>query len=250
MFNHAIESFEHGLQHYLDGTQRSRKFALLHLDQAVELILKEKIVHLGKSIYKSDGTTLTLHESFSSLKSLDIPERPRLEEVHDLRNTVQHKGLTPDQPATEFYVKVLYEFVKRFLYEELDTNIESIIDARYRALMEGMPIPEINEVKTIFENAKMSLTSSEKILSGYAAMQRAVNFLSKPESGIRSFRSTFRSVASSRGFSREKIKPYLDTIMRLRNKVVHSEYSPSDDEAQQFLDACENILNFVGIIQD
>ena len=112
MLHHAFESFEHGLQHYIDGTEQSRKFALLHLDQAVELFLKEKIVRLGKSIYKTDGTTLTLHESFSSLKTLNIPERPRLEEVHDLRNTVQHKGLTPDHSSTEFYVKIVYEFVK------------------------------------------------------------------------------------------------------------------------------------------
>ena len=67
MFLHAVESFEHGLQHHLDGTTKSRKFALLHIDQAIELFLKEKVVRLGKSIYKSDGTTLNLHEVFKSL---------------------------------------------------------------------------------------------------------------------------------------------------------------------------------------
>lgn len=49
MFRHAIESFEHGLEHFLDGTDRSRKFALLHIDHAIELMLKEKCVQLGKS---------------------------------------------------------------------------------------------------------------------------------------------------------------------------------------------------------
>ena len=248
MFNHAIESFEHGLQHYLDGTEGSRKFALLHLDQAIELFLKEKIVRLGKSIYKNDGTTLTLHESFSSLKSLDIPERPRLEEVHDLRNTVQHKGLTPDQPSTEFYVRVLYEFAKRFLCEELDTVFETVIDARHRAFMEGVSIPEIEEVRAIFDTAKLAPTPSDKIVSGYTAMQRAVNFLSKPDAGITAFRTTIRHVANSRGISRDIIKPYLDTIMRLRSEVVHSEYLPSDNEADDFLEACKEVLVFVGII--
>ena len=39
MFVHASESFEHGLEHYLDGAERSRKFAILHIDQAIELFL-------------------------------------------------------------------------------------------------------------------------------------------------------------------------------------------------------------------
>ena len=73
MFKHAIESFQHGLEHYLEGSERSRKFALLHIDQAVELMLKEKIVQLGKSIYKSNGSTLSMHEALKSLKELKLP---------------------------------------------------------------------------------------------------------------------------------------------------------------------------------
>jgi hypothetical protein len=77
MFQHAVESFEHGLEHYLDGSQKGRKFALLHIDQAIELLLKEKVVQIGKSIYKSDGTTLSLHETFSSLRDMKLPgKRP------------------------------------------------------------------------------------------------------------------------------------------------------------------------------
>ena len=34
MLRHAFESFEHGLLHYLEGTELGRKFALLHIDHA------------------------------------------------------------------------------------------------------------------------------------------------------------------------------------------------------------------------
>lgn len=67
MFTHAIESFEHALEHYVDGTTRGSKFAILHVDHAIEPCLKEKAVSLGKSIYKSDGQTLSMHEKFNSL---------------------------------------------------------------------------------------------------------------------------------------------------------------------------------------
>ena len=50
---------------------------MLHIDQAIELLLKEKVVQIGKSIYKSDGTTLSLHETFSSLRDMKLPgKRP------------------------------------------------------------------------------------------------------------------------------------------------------------------------------
>ena len=100
---HAIESFEHGLEHYVEGSPKSRKFALLHMDHAVELFLKEKVARLGKELYKSDGQTLNFHEVLRSLKDIEIPEKTRLQELHDTRNTIQHKGLTPDENTTNFY---------------------------------------------------------------------------------------------------------------------------------------------------
>lgn len=144
MFKHAIESFEHGLEHYLDGSDKSRKFAFLHIDQAIELFLKEKVVQIGKSIYKSDGNTLGIHETFNSLKALSIPEQPRLEELHDLRNTIQHKGLTPDVGSTHFYIEIAYNFVKRFLNSELGSVPEDILSKKHMAFMEGQPLDGVD----------------------------------------------------------------------------------------------------------
>ncbi len=39
----AFEVLEHGLYHYLrSSTPKDMKFALLHIDQAIELLLKER----------------------------------------------------------------------------------------------------------------------------------------------------------------------------------------------------------------
>jgi SOS-response transcriptional repressor LexA len=128
LLRHALESFEHGLDHFLDGTETGRKFALLHIDQAIELIIKEKLVRMGKSISKGDGTTITIHEALNSLcKEISVLERPRLESLHDLRNNIQHTGLTVDAYTTDFYVIEAYKFVKKFLKDELNIDFAQYI---------------------------------------------------------------------------------------------------------------------------
>jgi len=50
----AMETLDHGLWHFLRSeTSTDMKFALLHVDQAIELLLKEKVRSAGRSIYKN-----------------------------------------------------------------------------------------------------------------------------------------------------------------------------------------------------
>jgi hypothetical protein len=249
MFQHAVESFEHGLEHYLDGSEKGRKFALLHIDQAIELLLKEKVVQIGKSIYKSDGTTLSLHETFSSLKDTKLPERPRLEELHDLRNTIQHKGLTPDASSTQFYVEVSYEFVKRFLNDELAVDCNTCLSSKHRALMEGQPPETPTDAKASFENALRASSPLEMILYGYGALSLAARGLdeSRPESP--SIRRAFKKLASQKGFGTESISKRLDAVHSLRNRVVHSAYVATADEASEFLETTRELLQVAGVLE-
>lgn len=248
MYRHAGESFEHGLEHFSDGSVKGRKFALLHLDQSIELFLKEKAVQIGKSIYKNDGTTLNLHEVFRSLKDVDIPEQPRLEELHDLRNTIQHKGLTPDSGSTEFYVQIAYEFVKRFLKEELNSSVDEILPKDILSLMETQPIQkeESEKVAAAYDAAKLSETPQERIIAGYTALGRLVSILGDSQSGKVSFRRTLRIAAQRQGNSYNDLKPYLKTIMMIRNQVVHSAYDPTEDDAEAFLSAVKKAMGLAG----
>ncbi len=52
----AIESLAHGIEHYFLKYGKSNKFPLLHIDQAVELLLKAKIQSTkGASVYSKKG---------------------------------------------------------------------------------------------------------------------------------------------------------------------------------------------------
>lgn len=264
MFKHAIESFEHALEHFLDGTDRSRKFALLHMDHAVELMLKERCVQLGKSIYKSDGTTLTLHETFRSLgnANVTIPEQPRLEDLHDLRNTIQHKGLVPDNLTAQFHVEVAYNFIKRFLQAELQTAIDNVIPKRYKTLIEGSSIspepgasvevrvtpPGGEEISRALREAREAENAGSKVVAGYSILQQAVRYLAgakSDEEKVR-FRTTLRNSAVANGTPQKKVDERLQQIFILRGQVLKGDYEASESDAALYLQAVEWILHAVG----
>lgn len=218
MLTHALESFEHGLEHYVDGTSKSRKFALLHLDHAVELLLKEKCVRLGKSIYKNDRSTLSIHEAFNSIKkeNVIIEEQPILEELHDLRNTIQHKGLVPDEFTADFHVHNCYRFVKRFTSKELELDFTEVLPRRYRALIEGaqesvsseatvpesgISTKELEKLSAALRDAWEAENYTTQIISAYSVLQQAVYLLAGADAGDPNvkFRRTLRDAAVSRG---------------------------------------------------
>src|SRR5450756_472545 len=65
----AFETLEHGLWHFLrSNTTPDMKFALLHVDQAIELLFKEKVRSAGKSIYKNPKETITIWGAYDILE--------------------------------------------------------------------------------------------------------------------------------------------------------------------------------------
>jgi HEPN domain-containing protein len=130
----AFEVLNHGLWHFFRSTTTTdMKFALLHVDQAVELLLKERIRAGGKSIYKNPKETITIWGAYDLLKELhvDIPERPDLELLHEERNSIQHKYLNPSAEDAAFHIGKAMEFVRRFVRDELKLDIKEHISSEY-----------------------------------------------------------------------------------------------------------------------
>lgn len=130
----AFEVLEHGLWHFLrSDTSTDMKFALLHVDQAIELLLKEKVRAEGRSIYKNPKETISMYGAYDILKEVgcNIPERPNLELLHEERNSIQHKYLNPSPEDAEFHVSVAVKFIKRFLYEELQIDLANHLPSEF-----------------------------------------------------------------------------------------------------------------------
>jgi len=131
----AFEVLEHGLWHFLRSTTTTdMKFAILHVDQAVELLLKEKVRREGKSIYKNPKETITIWGAYSILEndlSCNIPEKPNLELLHEERNSIQHKYSNPSPEDAAFHIENAMQFINRFVSKELGTGLNDHIPSEY-----------------------------------------------------------------------------------------------------------------------
>jgi hypothetical protein len=130
----AFEVLNHGLWHFFrSDTSTDMKFALLHVDQAVELILKECVRAAGKSIYRNPKETITIWGAYEILQHLGvvIPERPNLELLHEERNSIQHKYLNPSAEDAAFHIDNAMKFIRRFLRDELKVDPKDYISAEY-----------------------------------------------------------------------------------------------------------------------
>ena len=131
----GLEVLEHGLWHFFRSeTTADMKFALLHVDQAIELLLKEKIRASGKSIYKNPKETISIHGAYEILTkelNLLIPEKADLELLHEERNNIQHKYASPSAEDAAFHVDKAMRFLKRFLADELGVAIEDHVPSEY-----------------------------------------------------------------------------------------------------------------------
>jgi len=125
----AFEVLEHGLRHFFRSTTTTdMKFALLHVDQAVELILKERVRSGGHSIYKNPKETITIWGAYDILEDklgCKIPEKPDLELLHEERDSIQHKYSNPSADDAAFHLDRAVAFIERFTRDELKLELNS-----------------------------------------------------------------------------------------------------------------------------
>ena len=131
----AFEVLNHGLWHFFRSeTTTDMKFALLHVDQAVELLLKERVRAGGKSIYKNPKETISIWGAYEILANdlkVIIPERPDLELLHEERNSIQHKYSNPSAEDAAFHIEKAMEFIRRFVKDELKLDIRQFVSSEY-----------------------------------------------------------------------------------------------------------------------
>jgi len=131
----AFEVLEHGLWHFLrSDTTTDMKFALLHIDQAIELLLKEKVLAGGKSIYKNPKETISIWGAYDILEkelNCKFPEKPNLELLHEERNNIQHKYANPSPDDAAFHVERAMKFIDRFVKDELGLALADFLPAEF-----------------------------------------------------------------------------------------------------------------------
>jgi hypothetical protein len=133
----AVEVLEHGLWHFFrSDTATDMKFAIMHVDQAIELIMKERVRVGGKSINKPGNPKETLgiwslYEILEKELHCRIPEKANLELIHEERNAIQHKYLNPSAEDASFHLSNAVKFLQRFLKDELNVDIYDHVPSNF-----------------------------------------------------------------------------------------------------------------------
>jgi uncharacterized protein YutE (UPF0331/DUF86 family) len=240
ILKNAVESLEHAIDHWSSGSAKDRKFAILHLDQAVELILKERILSLGASIYKRDKkTTVSAGEALEMLREMghSVPEAPQLELLHDERNQIQHRSSSPDQETTTFYMEAGLHFVIRFLQDELRADPGALFSQDVMEVFEDRD-PR-TKLASMIESARGSVESDprESILSSAIAAElllqtKFANEASEIESAPL---DAFARTLEGKGLITQQQIQSIHELANLRNTFSHGEAEPRPDEARRAL---------------
>jgi uncharacterized protein YutE (UPF0331/DUF86 family) len=125
LFVSALELLSHATELYVNGNPKKYKFVVLHLANAIELLLKDSMIDHGISIYKNPKETVTIWACFDELakQNVQIPEKPIIELLIDDRNTIQHRFGFPDAESVYYYLEQVTGFFKRFLSSHYNLDL-------------------------------------------------------------------------------------------------------------------------------
>lgn len=182
LFVSAIELFAHATELYSEKNDRKYKFVILHLANSIELILKDKLVSKGKSIYndKRPHLTIGIWDSFNKLQELDIaiPEKPIIELLIDDRNSIQHRFGFPNEETVYFYLKSIKDFFVRFLRDEyatvLSDELEPYLDE------DNIVLLEIDKTKVGHLQKLKKLSPAMAILQSSDDIEKTIFNITKP----------------------------------------------------------------------
>lgn len=252
LFVSALELLAHATELYIQGNERKYKFVILHLANAIELILKDRLIDKGVSIYvPKKPLTIGIWEAFDQLKKVkvDIPERPVIELLIDDRNTIQHRFGFPDAKTVYYYLEQVIAFFKRFLDEEY--NVE-LVDVLKSYLSE-----EDLAIIGLAEEEEEEYASLDKLfeLSPDAAVLQAYNFveskfanvvgidlISKRPSSVfwrhPDFPHLLDDLATA-GFVSHDTARNFKLLRDMRNRSAHTAHFEDDDTSPDWAKALE-----------
>lgn len=255
LLHSAIEALEHGIEHFLEGGDRDRRFAFLHVDNAVELLLKEKVRQLGRSIWKKNGKTIGVWGAYKILEEekIDIPHKSHLENVHHERNSIQHKGVTPDESTTQVYLGEVFPFFEEFsekclavkIDEHISPEIMDILRKVSEKLLKDVPktAPDllIDAEMYVSTNPGHSVvtasTAVELVAKEYAASSGFEDRMGRPQV------TSFLKDLSEKGLLDSAEVNKREKIRAMRNNVIHNGYEPSEEEAKMAVESSRSIVD-------
>jgi hypothetical protein len=255
LFVSALELIAQATELYATGHPRKYKFAILHLSNGIELILKDCLVDHGVSIYKNPKETITIWGAFEELSKLgiNVPEKPLIELLIDDRNTIQHRFGFPNAESVFYYLEGVVAFFVRFLKEQYDVNLAEALQphlAEENLALLGLIPDNFSHFRKLLQ-----LSPEAAIQQAFATVQGEIKRIislgvslgSKREHQISSRAVIlFLNELVQKGYLPENIKTRYEELKYARNRAAHGSSSyRTDDEYQTALETSIQILSAI-----
>lgn len=246
LFVSAIELLAHATELYGQGNERKYKFVVLHLANAIELILKDRLIDAGVSIYQQKRShTISIWDAFDKLQKqkVNIPERPIIELLIDDRNTIQHRFGFPDAETVYFYLKRVIAFFRRFLDDEYGVALVDVLkpylDIEHLAFL-GLVEDEESEIAQL--DKLFEISPEAAVLQAYNVIEkkfiealdgdffnlqrRAFAFWRHPE-----FPHLLDWLAIEGYVTHDTVREF-HFLREMRNRAAHAAHFPDDSPEQ------------------
>jgi hypothetical protein len=94
--------------------------------------------------------------------------------IHDTRNAIQHRGATISQLEAEFYISTSYNFMKRFLKDELNLELHALLEEKYYKIFNVIQVPDIREVISISDRIDATVVYRNPIwiIQAYVVLEK------------------------------------------------------------------------------
>ena len=236
-----VSSMELLVELYRANKPRKFKFVVLHLANAIELILKDLLIDKGESIYKpKQPQTLGIWEVFDKLAghTVKLPERPIIELLVDDRNTLQHRFGFPDAESVYYYLESVLSFFRRILADEYGIQLRDVLKSHLSnddlAFIGLSQEPKQNEhaLDPLFQ-----ISPESAVLQAFNMIeQRTLDLIIKPEEAIdrRSLKGInqripqiLRLLADKKYLSQEMTQEF-QFFRDLRNRAAHAAHFADD----------------------
>ncbi len=250
LFQSSMELLGHAVTHFNGPKELDRKLLILHLANAVELILKDMLLDVGESIYKNPKETVTITHCLECLKAKGtvIPFLNKIELLIDERNALQHRFGSPNELTAIFYMNISMEFFREILKQhykkDLDELLEQFTEAKdWMSFRMRKPSTD-SELENLKKLAKIhplgALLSAMSYLEGKIAsfaeeIGLGEEVRMRPSWAIMSHRFLMRfGLELTPALERE-----MDEVRRTRNLAAHGRKEPTRQEVDRAISAIE-----------
>lgn len=254
LFISAMELLSHGVELLEQNDGKKNKFVVLHLSNAVELLLKDMVIDCGESIYENNGkTTINI---WTALKILEkngtcISKKPHIEMLIDDRNVIQHKFGYPSKECVIYYLEIVVELFRECLSNRYDVEFNDIAPEYFSEsglLLIGAS--KKSEFDTVYAIAKYDLLSA--VATAYSLLEAKVYRLLGHEHDTRPvmiwhdqrFFDLLKCLDKGH-IDGENPKKYFDSIRQLRNIAVHRQHHEVDSMVNEMNEGISKIEKLI-----